>query len=162
MLQIKQKHIILGLPIHLSWEIRTRSRFCLLYFPVTHVLFFWKNWKLIKSKGELEINTHNLFSSPSKDKTQQRLLFRIYALKWFRVKLKDELSICLDATFVELKGKPKFTFIEKEFSAIEANIHEVQSPQLNLKEPVFSSMKIVPKNMDVKLKNTDINLDLIQ
>jgi hypothetical protein len=101
MLQIKQKHIILGLPIHLSWEIKSRYRFCLMFLPLSNWMF-WRNWKLIATKGEKIIETHN----ENFLRSQKHLNIRLYKFRIFGLVLVESLEAELNNQYKEFNLKP--------------------------------------------------------
>ncbi len=100
MLQLNQKHIVIGLPLELSWNFNIKQRFCLLYFPRESRLFFWKNWSIVASKGNKALVTHD--SSWITD--NQKICISLFYIKWFRLRTLEQLDFSLNSTFVNFKN----------------------------------------------------------
>ena len=137
MLNINQKHIILGLPIHLSWEIQSRYNFCLMYFPMSNWMF-WRNWKLVSTKGKRTIETHN----ESYFLRERQINVKLYKFRWYGIIRVESLEATLSNGFKEI-----------DIQSIKSNEFKVKFEQLKLKQK--SSMKI--NTADFKMNSVPYN-----
>ena len=97
MLVIRQKHIILGLPIRLSWEIKSRYRFCLMFFPMSSWMI-WRNWRLVATKGERSIETHN----ENFLRSQKQVKIKLYKFRVNGLFLVESLEAPLNDHYSEI------------------------------------------------------------
>ena len=144
MLNINQKHIILGLPIYLSWKIQSRYNFCLMYFPMSN-LMFWRNWKLVATQGKRTIETHN----ETYFLRDRQIKVKLYKFRWYGIIRVESLEAKLSNTFTEVDIQP-----------VKTNEFKVEIEQFKLKEK--SRMKVntadfkmntVPNNVRFNLKS---------
>jgi hypothetical protein len=144
MLNINQKHIILGLPIYLYWKIQSRYNFCLMYFQMSNWMF-WRNWKLVATQGKRTIETHN----ETYFLRDRQIKVKLYKFRWYGIIRVESLEAKLSNTFTEVDIQP-----------VKTNEFKVEIEQFKLKEK--SSMKVntadfkmntVPNNVRFNLKS---------
>ena len=144
MLSVNQKHIILGLPIHLSWKIKSHSRFCMMYFPMSSWMF-WRNWKIVTTKGERIIETHNeIFFQRNK-----YIIVKLYKFRWYGIILVESLEAFLNDNYKEIDIQPIKTN-EFQFELEQIKLTEKSKIKIN---PFDFKMKSVPLEVKTNVKS---------
>lgn len=138
MLNINQRHIILGLPIHITWEIKSRYLFCLMYFPMSGWMI-WRNFKFVATKGERKIETHNeIFFQRNK-----QIKVKLYKFRWYGLILVESLEAILNDNYKEIDIQP-----------IKTNEFQFELEQIKLTE----KSKIKINTFDFKMKSVPLEV----
>ncbi len=142
MLNINQKHIILGLPIHLSWKILSRYTFCLMYFQMSNWMF-WRNWKLVATQGKRTIETHN----ESYFLRDRQIKVKLYKFRWYGIVRVESLEAKISNAFTEFDIQP-----------IKKNEFKVEIEQLKLKEKSIIKVNTADFKMNTVPYNVCLNV----
>ena len=142
MLNINQKHIILGLPIYLSWKIQSRYNFCLMYFQMSKWMF-WRNWKLVATQGKRAIETHN----ETYFLRDRQIKVKLYKFRWYGIIRVESLEAKLSNTFTEVDIQP-----------VKTNEFKVEIEQFKLKEKISMKVNTADFKMNTVPNNVRFNL----